>query len=98
MALVFQSLNSANATGPGAENFFDTPKSTITMQSTFTGSVGEATVYLEVTIDGTNWVPLGHATSPNVLTNSTGVAVIGIRANITDLSGGSDVNATIAAT
>lgn len=97
MALVFQSLDTVNATGPGSENFFDTPKSNISFQVVFTGSSGDATVALEGTVDGSTWRSLTSTSAPSDLRSVSGTALVGVRANVTDISGGSDISAWIAA-
>jgi len=103
MALSGQSLNAVTSTGPGTAIMFDVPKAFLGVQITTTGSPATATVAIEFTINGTDWVsgPAAQVNSPFVgvgASNGFGPA-LGLRANLTALAGGTSptVSAWVAA-
>lgn len=107
MSLLLTSLDAVSAVGVGAQTEFDTPKLSISMQVSFTGSPTSVVVGLEGSVDGQNFVQLREFnTSQNsngdIVTNvpaSPSAPVIVARANLITLTGGTSptVTATIAA-
>ena len=96
MPLVMKSLDAATAAGAGAELMFDVPRAPNVMQFQVTGSPTGFSCFLEGTLDGTNWLSLSGSGDPTQFIVST-IPVIGIRANVHQLDGGSSptVTATI---
>lgn len=99
MALVGTLLNAATAVGAGNPIFFDEPKTTFGVQVTTTGSPASFSARIEGTIDGVNFVWIGTTYTATGLqaSTSTGLPVIGIRANLTALSGGTSPMVTLTA-
>jgi len=88
MALSGISLDAATSTGAGTALMFDEPKDSHTVFIITTGSPSSFTVVLEGTPDGRNWFTI--ATIINTLVTNIGPnwPMLGVRANMTDLSGG----------
>jgi hypothetical protein len=103
MALVGISLNAVTAVGAGTAIMFDTPKSDASIQVQTTGSPTDVEINIEGTLDGVHFDRLGvWATGgggPGNIIGSTGKPVLGVRANLTTLTGGTSptVTATVAA-
>ena len=103
MALVAKSLDAATTTGVGSTILFDTPKSNVSMQVSYIGGPSYVSVALEGTLDGTTFAAIttfnsgSHANG--AIRSAAGPALLGVRANLTDLDGGSSpaVTATFAA-
>ena len=99
MSLSGQSLNAATITGAGTSILFDVPHSSHSLIVEVTGSPDACTVHLEGTIDGVNWFGVAQVTISSLITNVGNFPVMGTRANLVSLSGGSSptVSAWIAA-
>lgn len=102
MSLIVKSLDASVTIGPGATVWFDVPKTTITLQATCAASnSSNATVALEVTIDGVNFLSRADIVvggAPQAWGTSDGYAVIGARAKLLSLNtANAPVTATIAA-
>lgn len=93
------SLNNATTTGPGATIDLVTPRRSVRMATTVTGSPSTVAVNLEGSLDGTTWTVLGTSTGSAVVNNLPGgpytdtVASVGpevryVRANLVTLTGG----------
>lgn len=106
MAVPFTSLSAATATGPGASHDLGELAAHHTMLSTVTGRASGWTIVLEGSHDDAHWVSLGQSSGSSTATIETtvpttalpGTLVRYVRANLTDLTGGSSptVTATIA--
>jgi hypothetical protein len=99
MASSVVSLNAATAVGPGAPLTFSTPTLINGAIQVFsTGSPSFVNVEVEITLDGTNWVPDTQISSLPRYFQFQRVA-FGVRANLIGLSGGTSpaVTAIIAA-
>lgn len=89
----FISFAAKASTGDGDAFMWTRPRSRVSMQVTFTGGAPTVKVYLQGTIDGTNWFTLAtfdtgaSNASGDIVTSSTHV-VMGIRARLETLSGG----------
>lgn len=103
----FISLAAVTVTGPGAEFGFSQPVRNISMQVVFTSNPSPVKVTLEGTIDGADWFTLATfdtgAGTPNAnkdIVYGDNISVIGARANLVTLTGGTtpNVTATIQAT
>jgi len=93
------SLNAATTTGPGASVDLVTPRRSVRMVTTVTGSPSAVVVNFEGSLDGTTWTVLGTTTG-NAVSNmlpggpytdtvtSVGPDVRYIRANMVTLTGG----------
>jgi hypothetical protein len=96
MTLVAKSLDAVSVAGPGTAIMFDKPLSRVSIQSIVVGAP-TISLQLEGTIDGSNWVNLG-ANDPGSITGSYRFAgmppVMGIRANLTSISGGTSPTVT----
>ena len=99
--LVGKSLDAATATGAGAAIFTDVPETAASAQVSFTGGPSALVVRLEATLDGVNWQQSGDlfdlsgGDSSGKLVGTTFAPFVGLRANITTLSGGSSPTVTI---
>jgi hypothetical protein len=93
MTLIVKSLDAVAALGPGGALMFDIPRSPIGMGVTFAGATS-VFVNLEGTFDGVNWINLGTVFSTTGLVTSSNVPVIGIRANLTEIDGGTSPSVT----
>jgi len=100
---VFKSLDAVTVLGPGQEVQFDTPKMHVSMQVIVTGLPTWATVRLQGSIDGQNFVTIGGTgvsapETTSIVANVLG-PVVAVRANLEAWAGGTDptVTAIIAA-
>ena len=93
------SLNAATTTGPGGTIDLVTPRRSVRMVTTVTGSPSAVVVNLEGSMDGTTWAVLGTSTGSAVSNNLPGgaytdaVSSVGpdvryVRANLVTLTGG----------
>jgi hypothetical protein len=98
MPLVGTSLNAVTTTGPGIGVSFDTPKTLVQMQVSFTGSPTTLRVDLEASADGINFFGSGQVDNSNnpghIQLLGDRVPVISARANLVTLSGGTSPTVT----
>ena len=95
MALRGKSLNAATTTGAGTAITFDTPRSALSLQATVTGSPSLVTVLLEGSIDGSTFHNMNAGLSDSGLVGANILTpVIALRANVTQLAGGSSPTVT----
>lgn len=104
MALVLTSLNAVTVAGPGDALMFNTPKSIFGIHVMTVGTPTTMDTILEGTIDGVNWAGLFDVgSSPNRIAGTFPASgaglcpVMGIRANLTILTGTASVTAVISA-
>lgn len=89
----FKSLNGALVTGAGSEIQFSAPVVNVSMQVSWTSNPSVVKVILQGTIDRLNWFTLAtmdtgaSGASGDIVGGST-LAVIGARANVVTLTGG----------
>ncbi len=96
MALIGKSLDAATATGAGFAIMFDEPKANYSLFASWTGSPSSVTIHVEGTIDGDNWFNVDQVSTsatPQILKGGP-FPVIGLRANLTALSGGTSPTVT----
>ena len=88
-----KSLNAATATGAGTAFYSSRPRRVVSMQVSFTGSPSAVKVYLQGTIDGTNWFTIatfdtGASNANGDIVTSSAHVVVGVRANLDTLTAG----------
>lgn len=95
-------LAAVATTGAGNAYVLSRPRAINSMQVSFTGGSPTVKVYLEGSIDGTNWVTLatfdtGAGDASGAIKTSSSIVVNQVRANVATLSGGTSptVTATI---
>ena len=103
MPLIGTSLDAVSAAGPGRAFMFDDPKAVFGIQVNYGGGLSglTATVNLEGTLDGQHWFQMagasysGSGPTPATVYNDVDHSpVIGVRANLTVLTGGSNPTVT----
>lgn len=87
-------LDGATSTGPGTAFMFDSLRQFVGagFQVSFTGSPSDVEVQLQGTIDGVYWTLIGNwhsPESPGLIANVTTIPILGVRANLIALTGGS---------
>jgi len=91
MALIGHSLVNATTLGAGTSIFFDVPKRFISMQINANGTTAQWDVQLEVTLDRVTWVSIANiqvTTNGSTLVGSETGPVIGVRANLVEVTDG----------
>jgi|SRR5882724_7791964 len=96
MSLFVKSLSATTSTGLGAAIYADSPKTTASLQVSYTGNPDVVTVVVEATLDGVHWKPFGggNADTDGELYGFEIPPFIGLRANLTVLSGGTSPTVT----
>lgn len=97
----FISLSAVAATGDGNAFQFSKPVHWVSMQVSFTGGSPTVKCNLQGTIDGVNWFTMatfdtGAGSANGGIVSSVNHTVIGVRANLETLSGGTDPTVTAA--
>lgn len=100
MSLPFESLDAVGSTGPGAARDLEGSRKVHTLVVSATGTPSTVTAELQGSHDGVNWFNMGSA-SVNSPAANQGASVSNaehvaryVRANLTQLSGGSTPTAT----
>jgi hypothetical protein len=95
---VATSLNAVTAAGSGAASTYSTTRQNFGLQVNTTGSPTVATINLEGTLDGSHWFKLAQWNLSNQATGdivfATMTPVLGIRANLITLTGGTSPTVT----
>lgn len=93
MALYGLSLNAVTTTGAGVAIYTDEPKIHASLQVSSTGAPASFSVTIEYTLNGTDWIAISGLGGSGMVARDI-PASIGIRANLTSLSGGTSPTIT----
>ena len=93
-----KSLDAATSVGPGVAFYPDTPKTSVSIQSSCTGSSSGTSIFVECTVDGVNWDSMISGPADGAIHASTSPKpFIGFRANLLTIGSGGSITSWIAA-
>lgn len=95
MSLIGKSLDAVTTPTVGSSILFDVPKQRSSIYYNVTGSPDSFTLVLEATPDGSTWFQVGTSGPTGMhVVNVVDTVVLGLRANLTAISGGTSPTVT----
>lgn len=92
--LPFTSVSAATSTGPGSSLDLDGTASEVTMYVALTGAPSSSTVSIQISLDDAHWSSIGSVSGGGFVTPSNSHLFRYVRANVTDLTGGTSPTVT----